>query len=62
MLSRLRVLVVLIALGLMGCSEENPSDNAGSVAGPGVDVHCAGQVPRPGGVGDTSISVICPPP
>lgn len=49
-------------LCLVGCGSDR-SDR--SVAGPGVDVHCAGERPlaaavRPG-VGDTSIRVTCPP-
>jgi len=52
-----RTLVLLVALGIGGCTWGD-TDEAGSVAGPGVDVHCAAQDPR--GVGSTTTVVRCP--
>jgi hypothetical protein len=53
----MRLAVLLVALTLAGC-EWGDQDQAGSVAGPGVDVHCAAQDPR--GVGSTTTVVRCP--
>jgi hypothetical protein len=52
-----RWLVAVALLALTGC-ELGDQDNAGSVAGPGVDIHCAALEPR--GVGSTTTVVRCP--
>ena len=49
-----RLLLVLLLLG--GCSFGD-EDAAGSVSGPGTDVHCAALEPR---VGATTVVVRCP--
>jgi hypothetical protein len=51
------LLGLLLALWIGGCTWGD-TDEAGSVAGPGVDVHCAAQDPR--GVGSTTTVVRCP--
>ena len=52
-----RLVLVLFALSLGACTLGD-EDQAGSVAGPGTDVHCAAQDPR--GVGATTVVVRCP--
>jgi hypothetical protein len=52
----------LIALLCAGCGWlglGGESDNAGSVSGPGVTIHCRGEN-IPGGVGSTNVTVTCP--
>jgi hypothetical protein len=64
--SGLAVTVLLVLLLLLTGCDESKSDNADSVSGPGVDVHCQGLLPGQGqtpsgGVGDTSTKVQCSP-
>lgn len=48
---------LVVALGLMvGC--DLTEDQAGSVAGPGLTVHCDNLTP--GSVGDSTVKVNCP--
>jgi hypothetical protein len=54
---RWRVLLVVVVLALAGCGA-GKHDNADSVAGPGVSVHCAGLEPGRGN-GDTTVRVTC---
>jgi hypothetical protein len=54
MMIRCVVLAAVLGLGLVGCDTE--SDNARSVTGPPVSIHCGAQTP----VGDTTVSVKCP--
>lgn len=51
----MRPLLLLACLGLLGC--DSKSDNADSVTGPGISVHCSAQTP----LGDTTVKVDCPP-
>ena len=47
----------LVALALMGLTAcDSNSDNARSVSGPGIDVHCDAATP----VGATTVKVVCP--
>jgi hypothetical protein len=43
------------AVIVLGC--DSKSDNADSVTGPGISIHCAAQAP----LGDTTVKVDCPP-
>lgn len=52
---RCLVVVLFLGMGLTAC--DSNSDNARSVAGPGISVHCAAQTP----VGDTTTVVKCAP-
>jgi hypothetical protein len=56
----MRLTVLLFALPLLcSCADKEKKDNADSVAGPVVDVHCFGALPNRG-VGDTNTRVNCP--
>lgn len=50
------LLVTALVGTITGC--DSTSENAKSVTGPGIDVHCAAQTP--GGNGSTSVRVTCP--
>lgn len=51
------LLMLLVGLGCLGCSFGG-EDEAGSVAGPGITVHCDNL--EPGNVGPTAVKVACP--
>jgi hypothetical protein len=60
--------LLLLTVLAVGCSDESKSGNADSVSGPGVDIHCAGQLRRGqllpgqgGGVGSTNVHTACAP-
>jgi hypothetical protein len=58
------VVGVGVAWLLLGC-DDSTNDNAKSVSGPGIDVHCAGLLPgqnQGSGVVDTSVKVACTTP
>ena len=53
----MNVVVIVLALALSGCSFGG-EDEAGSVSGPGLTVHCDNL--EPGNVGPTTVKVSCP--
>jgi hypothetical protein len=52
------MLMVVVMMLLMGCGDHD-EDNARSVSGPGVEIHCRNLLPNQGSVGNTTTTITC---